>query len=61
MTSFFTLFRKMDIKISCTLTYGPRLAAAHEANRLMLLGSPPDMVHSAPSHRARNPHVGMQA
>ena len=30
-----------------------RLAAAHRIIRLMLLGSPPDMVHGALSHRAR--------
>ena len=30
-----------------------RLPAAHKAGHLMLLGSPPDMVHGAPSHRAR--------
>jgi len=30
-----------------------RLTAAHEQNCLMLLGSPPDMVHSRPSHRTR--------
>ncbi len=33
------------------LDYGNRLAAAHRAIRLMLLGSPPDMVHSALLHR----------
>ncbi len=36
-----------------------RLTAAHKANRLMLLGSPPDMVHSALPHRIRHPHVDM--
>ncbi len=30
-----------------------RLAAAHRKNRLMLLGSPPDMVHGILSHRIR--------
>ncbi len=30
-----------------------RLAAAHETNRLMLLGLPPDMVHGVSLHRAR--------
>ena len=30
-----------------------RFTAAHERCRLMLLGSPPDMVHGGPSHRTR--------
>ena len=30
-----------------------RFTAAHEHCRLMLLGSPPDMVHGGPSHRTR--------
>ena len=30
---------------------------AHEKHRLMLLGSPPDMVHRAPAHGA---HIRMQ-
>ena len=34
-------------------TNGP--PASHGLFRLMLLGSPPDMVHGAPSHRARPP------
>ena len=29
-----------------------RLTASHSAKRLMLLGSPPDMVHGAPSYSA---------
>ena len=29
----------------------------YTADRLMLLGSPPDMVHGAPSHR--DPHIRM--
>ena len=33
--------------------YGCRRSAAHRAGHLMLLGSPPDMVHGAPSHRTR--------
>ena len=33
-----------------------RRAVAHSADRLMLLGSPPDMVHGAPSHRTYTPH-----
>ena len=33
--------------------YGCRLTAAHAADHLMLLGSPPDMVHGASSRRAR--------
>lgn len=32
-----------------------RLAAAHETVRLMLLESPPDMVHGVSLHRARTP------
>ena len=32
--------------------YGRKLAAAQTALRLMLLGSPPDMVHGAALHRA---------
>ena len=31
-----------------------RFTTAHGKNRLMLLGSPPDMVHSLPSHRTRS-------
>ena len=31
-----------------------RFTAAHRENRLMLLGSPPDMVRSALSHRTRS-------
>ncbi len=30
-----------------------RFTAAHEKIHLMLLGSPPDMVHGIPSHRTR--------
>ena len=30
--------------------------AAHLADRLMLLGSPPDMVHGALSHRTHTAH-----
>jgi len=30
-----------------------RLIAAHETNRLMLLGLPPDMVHGVSLHKAR--------
>ncbi len=30
-----------------------RFTAAHRVNCLMLLGSPPDMVHGTPSHRTR--------
>ncbi len=33
-----------------------RLAAAPAMHRLMLLGSPPDMVHNAASHRTKYPH-----
>ena len=33
------------------LDYGNRLTAAHREIRLMLLGSPPDMVHSTLLHR----------
>ena len=33
-----------------------RRTVAHSADRLMLLGSPPDMVHGAPSHRTYTPH-----
>ena len=32
-----------------------RLTAAHKTIRLMLLGSPPDMVHGVSLHRARTP------
>ncbi len=38
------------------LPCGNRLAAAPAGHRLMLLGSPPDMVHDAASHRAGSPH-----
>ncbi len=34
-----------------------RLAAAHRRIRLMLLGSPPDMVHGVPLHRTRLPYA----
>ena len=33
--------------------------AAHTEYCLMLLGSPPDMVHSALPHRIRHPHADM--
>ena len=33
------------------------MPAAHRAYHLMLLGSPPDMVHGAPSHRAHPLHA----
>ncbi len=34
---------------------------AHKTVRLMLLGSPPDMVHGALSHRTRTPHDQIKA
>lgn len=37
------------------LMRGCRLPAAHKALRLMLLGSPPDMVHETSSHRIHIP------
>ena len=43
-------------------TYAPlghttsRRTVAHRTVRLMLLGSPPDMVHGAPSHRTHPSH-----
>ena len=32
------------------------MSAAHKTIRLMLLGSPPDMIHSVLSHRAHTAH-----
>ena len=51
----FSKHKKTDKPLRCS-AYGCRLSAAHRANHLMLLGSPPDMVHGALSHRA---HIRM--
>ncbi len=38
------------------LSHGVQADCVARADRLMLLGSPPDMVRGAPSHRTNTPH-----